>query len=204
MKSVLLKKNQIDEAAEFLKEGKVVVFPTETVFGIGVIYDSEESFHALVKAKHRSPDKPFTLMCHSVDEALSHSEADDKIRTVFKEFLPGELTVLVKAKNTLPEWVTLSTGVLGIRVPDSPIVHELLSRVGKPCLVTSANISGEKTAESAQEALKIFDGHIAAALEGHTSSNVPSTIIDLTGNEPKLIRQGALSFDRIVDYWRSL
>lgn len=204
MKSVLLKENEIDRAADFLKQGEVVVFPTETVFGIGVVYDDEDSFKALVNAKHRSPDKPFTLMCHSVEEALSHSETDEKIASVFKKFLPGELTILVKAKNNLPEWVTLGTGILGIRVPDSLLVNELLSKVGKPCLVTSANISGQKTVVSAQEALQVFGDEIAAALIGHPSSNVPSTIIDLTGEEPKLVRQGALSFDTIVDYWRSL
>lgn len=204
MKPILLEKDEIEIAVSFLREGKVIVFPTETVFGIGAIYDKEESFNALVNAKHRSPDKPFTLMCPSLEYAFKHCDADEKIVNLMKHFLPGELTVLIKAKNTLFPWVTLGTGILGIRVPDSPLVCDLLTRVGKPCLVTSANISGEPTVKSAEEAIVVFGDSIACALKGDVRSGLASTIIDLTQKEPKLIRQGSLSFDKIMEYWRTL
>lgn len=204
MKPILLNKNETEKGAALLREGKVVVFPTETVFGIGVIYDDEKSFNDLVVAKHRPPDKPFTLMCSSVQEATSCCDADDKVIKTMTEFLPGELTVLAKAKNNLPDWVSLGTGIIGIRVPDSRFVQELLSMVGKPCLVTSANISGKETVHSANEAIEVFGDSIAAAIEGETRSGVASTIVDLTDEEPRLIRQGSLSFATIEEYWRSL
>lgn len=204
MEPILLNEDQLDIAAKLLQEGKVVVFPTETVFGIGAIYDKEESFRALVNAKHRSPDKPFTLMCHSLQEAFNHCELSAKQQILMKHFLPGELTVLVRGNNLLPQWVTLGTGILGIRVPDSSFVCALLAKVGKPCLVTSANISGEPTVASAQEAIDVFGESIACAIEGETRSGKASTIIDLTQGDLRLIRQGGLSFDTIMKYWRNI
>ena len=200
----IVDENNLDLAAESLKNGGVVCFPTETVYGIGVVYDSEKAFNDLVKAKKRSPDKPFALMSSTVDMATKFIDVDEKRANLMKHFLPGEVTFLVKAREDLPKWVTLGTGVIGIRVPASDLVHDLIEKVGKPCLVTSANISGEPTSVSFEETRKTFDGIADVIVDGKCNSLHASTIIDITKDDIKLIREGGLSFETVLDYWGNL
>lgn len=199
----LIKETEIEKAAQVLKEGGVLVFPTETVYGIGTVYDNPDSYHALMLAKRRPSDKPFTLMCSSVKEALGFLEAPKLVQKTLEQFLPGELTVLVKAKREVtPEWVDFGTGVIGIRVPASNFVSRLIRSVGKPCLVTSANISSYPPAKTFEEAKAYFSEVADGIVDGLCLSMIPSTIVDLTGDEPKLVREGPLPFPVIENFWR--
>ncbi len=200
----IVDENNLAKASEALKEGGMVCFPTETVYGIGVIYDSREAFDDLVAAKRRSPDKPFALMSSSLDMAMKFIEIDGKRKKLLERFLPGEVTFLTNAKRDLPSWVTLGTGVIGIRVPASKLVHDLIETVGKPCLVTSANMSGEPTSATFEEAKDAFDGIADVIVNGKCNSLHASTIIDITHDEFKLIRKGALNYEDVLDYWRSI
>lgn len=187
-------------AAKVLRDGGVLVFPTETVFGIGVRHDSEEAYLRLIEAKRRSPEKPISLMCSSVEEALSLVETDPRVEAVMRRFLPGELTVLAKGRAGLPWWSDLRTGVVGVRVPGSLETREILDLVGVPCLVTSANISGEPPAKTMEEALKYFSGTVDGIMDGSVVSGTPSTIVDLSKGEPSLIREGALPYADILRF----
>lgn len=204
MMTKIVDDKNLDLAAEYLLEGGVVCFPTETVYGIGVVYDSEDAFNDLVKAKRRSPDKPFALMCSSIDMAKDFIEKNDRVCSLFDHFLPGEVTFLVKARADLPKWVTLGTGIIGIRVPASDFVQKLIGKVGKPCLVTSANMSGEPTSVSFEETKAVFDDIADVIVEGKCNSLQASTIVDVTGDGVKLIREGGLKFETILEYWRTL
>lgn len=194
-------RGDIEGAAEVLRGGGVLVFPTETVYGIGVRHDSEEAYRRLVEAKRRSPDKPISLMCSSVGEALSLIKPDQRAISVMKRFLPGELTVLVKGRDGLSWWNDLRTGVVGIRVPGSSDTRRLLSLVGCPCLVTSANISGEPPARTFEEAVSYFADSVDGIMEGTVASGTPSTIVDLSKDgDPRLVREGALPFADILRF----
>lgn len=197
----ILKLNEINEASSVLLNEDVLAFPTETVYGVGVVFDSKVAFERLVNLKRRSPDKPFALMCGSLKEAFGYIEVSDKAKKLMNHFLPGELTVLVRAKADLPAWVTLGTGVVGIRVPDSTYVKALIKEVGKPLLVTSANKSGEPTTRFFDEVVKVFDGELNAIVEGKCESLVPTTIVDLTKDSLTLIREGPIPFDTIKKFW---
>lgn len=190
-------------AAKLLQEGEVVTFPTETVYGVGVVFDSESAFKDLVALKKRPPNKPFSMMCDSLARAEPYLDIGSKERKTLAFFLPGELTFLLKAKKNLPSFVTLGTNVLGLRVPANEEVTSMLSMVGKPCLVTSANISGEPTAKTFEELDSSFLDK-TFVIRGECVSHLASTIVDLTGNEPLLIRQGKVPFSDIVSYWNSL
>lgn len=192
--------NEIEGAAKALKDGELVTFPTETVYGIGCIFDNEEAFKKLVAFKKRPPNKPFAMMADSLERALPYLEPTPKVRKLMEHFLPGELTVLLKAKDDLPWHVTLGTGVIGLRVPDSKDVQALLREAGKPCLVTSANISGEPTARNFEELTSCFKEE-TLCVKGECVSEKPSTIVLATGEELKLIREGALPFERLLRFW---
>ena len=199
----LFTEKDIESAARVLREGQILVFPTETVYGIGVVFDSETAFERLVAVKKRPPSKPFALMCSSLEEAFRYIDIDAKARAVMERYLPGELTVLVHAKKELPTHVTLGTGIIGIRVPASDYVQKLIAKVGKPCLVTSANISGQPTSTNYSEVLPIFTGLVGGIVKGECTSLLASTIVDLTdGRQITLIRQGKIPFEDLEKTWR--
>lgn len=193
----------IEKAASLLKGGKIVTFPTETVYGIGCIYNDETAFKELVNLKKRPPNKPFSMMADSLARVLPFLDITPRVKAMLEHFLPGEFTFLLKAKKDLPSFVTLGTNVLGLRVPDSIEVQNLLAEVGAPCLVTSANISGKPTSKTFEELDSVFLEN-TFVIRGSCVSLLPSTIIDLTKEKPLLIRQGKVTFDEILSYWNSL
>lgn len=205
MQTIKLDETKPELAAKILQEGKVLAFPTETVYGLGVVYDDKNAFDKLVETKKRPPNKPFALMCSSLEEAFKYVDVSNKAKKVMEKFLPGEITVLVKAKKDLPIWVTLGTGVIGIRVPDDDYIHRLFTLVGKPCLVTSANMSGDPTSRDYAEVLAKFDGKCPAIVKGECVSNTPSTIINLANDDTiSLVREGPVPFKKIEEFWRNL
>lgn len=180
--------------------GKVVSFPTETVYGLGVKYSSKDAFEKLVESKHRRPDKPFTLMLSKVEDIEKYAYTNNRINKIIGKFMPGEITILVRPREELYPWVTLGSEYIGIRVPDCKEVCELINSVGQPMLVTSANISSEPVCKNYEEVCKVFDGKISAIVKGKTRSSKPSTIV-ICDDKLSLIREGSISFEDIKRVW---
>ena len=185
------------DALKALDNHQVIAFPTETVFGLGVFYDDQTAYELLNKIKNRREDKPYTLMLGDVNKISDYADIDEKYLPIINKYMPGSLTILLKAKSNVPGYVTHNTGIIGIRVPSNQEALQLLSFVNKPLLVPSANKADQKPALSAQEVKEIFKDEIKIIVPGKVSSGLPSTIIDLTGDKIKLIRQGAISLEEI-------
>lgn len=183
-----------------IQEGEVVAFPTETVYGLGVIYDQEHAFEKLVDVKKRRPDKPFTLMLASEDQVQLYSQVNEKTKKVISTFMPGEITILVKPMENLYPWVTLNSKYIGLRVSGKKEVCELISKVNKPLLVTSANISSFPACVNFSETKEVFEGKVAYIVEGETFSSIPSTIV-ICDEELTLVRQGSIAFEDIKKVW---
>ena len=183
-----------------IKNGEVLAFPTETVFGLGVVYDSKEAFDNLCNVKKRKPDKPFTIMLSKKEDIALFVDLNDKMKNLIDKFMPGEVTFLFPVKGGLYPWVTLNHKTVGIRISASKDVRNLIKRVNKPMLVTSANMSGEETLLTSEEVYEKFNKKIPAIVEGVCESNIASTIV-LIGEELKLIRQGGVLFEDIVKEW---
>ena len=111
-----------------------MAFPTETVYGVGVIATEEKAYNALVASKRRPPAKPFSMMLSLLQDVEKFAEVGPKGKAVMEKYMPGEITVLVKAKEGLPHWITLGTPIIGIRIPDSAYVLSLIDKVGAPLL----------------------------------------------------------------------
>lgn len=193
-----------EEAVQALKKGEVVLFPTETVYGIASIASRQEAFDALCKAKNRPQNKPFTLMCSSLAQVVRYCEVDAGISNAMKLFMPGEVTFLLKARKGVSSLIDLGTGVVGVRVPNSPEVLDLIDRVGEPLLVSSANRSGGSPALDFEQAKSIFNGYVSLIIKGLCVSDIPSTIIDFTKEEPVLVRQGRVNADDIVKAYKDV
>ena len=193
----MISAKQISKAAGLLKRGKIVAFPTETVYGLGVVYDSKEAFQNLVHVKRRRPDKPFTLMCSSIEEIDNYAIVNDKARAIINHFLPGELTIILNTRPGVPEWVDLGTGHIGIRVPDDEIVRRMIGLVGKPLLVPSANRADQRPLTKDEEVIAEFDGEIAGIVTGQSKGATPSTVISAY-DRIIMLRQGNLRLDEIL------
>ena len=186
---------------EILLSNNVLAFPTETVYGLGVVYDSKLAFDRLVSLKKRSPDKPFTVMISSKEDVHKFAYIDEKIQRVIDEFFPGEITLLLKSKKCYP-WVNLNSDTIGIRMSASKDVCKLIGKVGKPLLVTSANISGFEAMNTAEDVYSTFKDDLKGIVKSsNKSSSVPSTIVLLKDGEIRLIRKGSIPFEKIKKIW---
>ena len=189
--------NVYQEALLALNNHQVIAFPTETVFGLGVFYDDQEAYELLNKIKNRREDKPYTMMLFDVKEISKYALINKKYLPIIEKYMPGSLTILVNSKENVPSYVTHNSGVIGIRIPSNKEALELLKFVKKPLLVPSANKADQKPALSSDEVKTIFKDEIRVIVPGEISSGLPSTIIDLTGEEIKLIRKGPISLEEL-------
>lgn len=198
METKLIRQEDYLLAVEALQDGEVIAFPTETVYGLGVIFDKEQSYQKMVEVKRRPPTQPFTLMCGKVSDIEKYALIDDKTSRIIAAFMPGQLTIIVRVKDDVPSFVTLGTGFIGIRVSSSPLVQDLINKVGKPLLVPSANKHGETPALKGEEAYEIFKGEVPFVIDGSSISNIPSTIIKID-DKIELIREGNIPFTKIME-----
>jgi len=193
----ILKATQLEEAAELLKQGKVIAFPTETVYGLGVIYDSKEAYDELVKVKRRPPTKPFTLMLAEKEDVPKFAQLNKESKAIVDKLMPGQLTMITKAQPGLPVWCVSDIGNIGIRIADYDLIRDLIRKTGKPLLVPSANKSGEQPGTTAEEVVSAFGDEIAAVVDGKTVSNMPSTIVLVEEKYTEIFREGAIKIEDI-------
>lgn len=189
--------NQLKEATQKLLNHGVVAFPTETVMGLGVVFDDYSAYQKLNIIKCRSEDKPYTLMLGTIEEISDYAYLNKDIEKVIKAFLPGPLTLLLRVKENIPSWVTHGGDVIGIRVSSNKTLLKLLSYVKKPLLVPSANKSGQKPAMTSIETKEIFKDELDYIVVGSAEGGVPSTVIDMTANNCKIVREGPITLEMI-------
>ena len=198
METKLIEKDKVIEIAELLREGKLVAFPTDTVFGLACIYDNEDSIRAMKMAKERPDSKPFPLMVGSKSQISDIAVVDDRNSKIIDKWMPGALTLVMNKKESVPDYVTNGESTIAIRMADDNFVLSLINAVGKPLLVTSANISNQPSATCDSEALEQLNGRIDGVVIGNSLGARASTIIDVTKKELVVLRKGPISLDRIL------
>ncbi len=189
----MLSTKEFKLAKNALDDSQVIAFPTETVMGLGVYYDDYKAYNLLNKIKNRPEEKPYTLMLGDVSDISTYAYVDERTNKIINAFMPGSVTLLLRAKENIPGYVTHNTGIIGVRVPNLKQLLDFIKYCGKPLLVPSANKSGEKPAVNSDEVKRIFKEEIKYIFEGQAPGGVPSTIIDLTGEEVKILREGPIS-----------
>ena len=186
-------------AKEALYNHGVIAFPTETVMGLGILYNDEEAYRKLNTIKRRPEDKPYTLMLKCKNDIKKYGIINEATQRVIDAFMPGSITILVPVKdNSVPSYVHHSTGVIGVRIPCNKVAIYVLKNAELPLLVPSANRSGEKPALNSDEVKSIFGNELDFVVLGEAKSGSPSTIVDLTKTEPKVIREGAIKEEEIL------
>ena len=196
MQTVILKADEqdaIQSALTLFREGDIVAFPTDTVYGLGADPFQASGIIKLFEAKGRDSNKAIAVLIGSLEQAsLVTDHLTDLAIRICEVFWPGGLTVIVPRKDSLPELIS-NTDRIGIRIPDHPLTLELLNSFG-PLATTSANLSGKTNAQSAQEVNEQLGSRIPMILDGGTCpGGVPSTVVDCSGDEPIILREGPVS-----------
>lgn len=197
MKTKKLHINQLEVAAELLKNGKIVAFPTETVFGMGIIFNNLKALEDLRRVKGRLENKPFTLVTSSVNEINQYAELSKPIKAVINEYMPGPLTVILRAKEKLIGPITNYSPFIGIRVSSDINVSNLIKLVGMPLLVPSANKSSTPPLQNSEEVYEQFKGEISAVITGQAKGSIASTVIKID-DKIELVREGEIPFSKIL------
>ncbi len=192
-------KNSLKEAANILKAGGIVGFPTETVYGLGANGLDPEAVKKIYLAKGRPSDNPLILHIGEVDQLDYLVEDIPPIAyKCIEEFWPGPLTIIFKRSDIVPDIITAGLDSVAVRMPKDPIARELINLAGLPIAAPSANLSGRPSPTSANHVIEDMTGKIEMIIDGgETGIGLESTVLDLSGVTPMILRPGGISYETI-------
>ncbi len=189
----------LTRSLEILQAGGLVAFPTDTVYGVGALAFNADAVESIYAAKERPNEKAIPVLLGDLADLQKLTLIIPNMAlTLAAQFWPGALTLVIQKHPALPEAVS-NISTVGVRVPDHPLARALLRAAG-PLAVTSANRSGQPSPSTAQEVMAQLGGRVALILDGgKTPGGIPSTVVDCTGAEPKILREGPLSEQQILE-----
>ena len=187
--TIIYEKEQLSEIIAAVQAGQTIAFPTDTVYGLGVISTDAQALERLKAAKGRPDSKPIPTMVASVEQLRTVACVDERAEKIAEAFLPGALTMVMKRQADLPEYMTNGWETIGVRMPDDAFVLALIAGCGAPMLVSSANRSGEATGTTFEEGI----------VKGTCGCMSASTIIDLSQDEVKVLREGPITKAQIEE-----
>lgn len=189
----------LQHAADVLVHGGVVAFPTDTVYGLGALTSRAESIERLYLIKGRNHTKAIAVLLASIPDLKKVAAKYNRAALQIAEaFWPGPLTLVVPRRPDLPNALS-SSNTIGVRIPNHPVTLALLRLTG-PLAVTSANLTGQENARTAREVLAQLDGRFHLLIDGgETPGGVPSTVVDVTGKKPVILRAGPIGEKAILD-----
>lgn len=194
-------KKEVEILAKAIKEGKVVVCPTDTVYGLLADARDEKAVRKLFKIKKRPEGKPTPIFVKDMKMAKQFAGISEGQEKFLKKVWPGKITVVLKRKNRLPKILFGNKRTIGLRIPNYKLVNILLERLNFPLTGTSANISGEPPSTKIKEVIVQFRNQRnqpdLILDRGDLKPSLPSTVIDLTSKTPKILREGAVSTEKI-------
>jgi L-threonylcarbamoyladenylate synthase len=183
----------IQKAATAIQNGGLVVYPTDTVYGLGCNPFDEKAVNKLATVKVRNKTN-FPVLVDTIGRARGLGYINGDAEALALRFWPGPLTIIVSSRATLPLQVIGPEKMIGLRIPGRKDTVELISKSGGSLIGTSANISGEPSSKSADDALKVFEGKVDIVLDGGLmSANVESTVVRKTKSNIQVLREGAIS-----------
>lgn len=194
-----LEYEKLKEPAKIIKDGGIVVFPTETVYGIGTNGLNEKAIRKLYEVKQRPLSKPISLLVSNIEMvnivAKNISELEYKIMDTF---FPGPLTIILEKKDIVPNILTANTNTVGIRMPSGKIARKLIEYANVPIATPSANITGRPSGTNIKQIQKDFEGKVDYFIDnGESELGIPSTIVRVINNEVHILRQGSISKEEI-------
>lgn len=204
MKIISKNKSAIKNAVNTLQKGGLIIYPTETVYGIGVDATNQRAVEKLTTYKNRPFGKPYSVAVTDIKMAEKYATLNTNAKELYKKFLPGPLTIVSRGKHVLAKGVESEDGTLGIRIPKYKLVIDVIKAFGKPITATSANASYKKRPYSIDDILKNIGRKQKALVDliidaGTLPRNEPSTVVDTTLDDPVVLRQGDIKLKEKIE-----
>ena len=192
-------KGSIELAGSVLRCGGIVAFPTDTVYGLGAVYTDEDAVRNIFLAKGRDEGKPLSILVSDISQAeLLAAEVPGKALRLMKAFWPGALTLIFRKRPEISDLITAGGDTIGIRMPDYKITTDIIRAAGSPLAAPSANTSGKRSSVTAEDVSEDLAGRIDMIIDGGACPvGISSTVVDMTGDEPVILRQGTITEDMI-------
>ena len=200
METKIGKEEILDECAELIKQGEIVAFPTETVYGLGGNAFNESAVKKIYEAKNRPSDNPFIVHVPDIKDIEKAAYLTEEAEKIFEIFSPGPITVVLKKKKEIPYCVTAGLDTVGIRIPSHPLGRAFLEKCGCPIAAPSANLSKRVSPTTAERVYEDMKGRIPAILDGGPCEvGIESTVLSLV-EEPVILRPGAVTAEMLAPY----
>ena len=190
---------QIETGISILKQGGLVAYPTDTVYGLGVGVNIPQAVERVYRVKERPSDMALPLLLADISQISEVAELVPPIGWILaNKFLPGALTMVLLKSRSVPDIITAGGGTVAIRIPAHPVPVALVRGLGMPIVGTSANLSGKPSALTADEVYSQFGNKVNLVIDGgKCPGGRESTIIDVTGEVPEILREGAISIGEL-------
>jgi tRNA threonylcarbamoyl adenosine modification protein (Sua5/YciO/YrdC/YwlC family) len=183
-------KRHLRQAAEILRKGGIVVYPTDTLYGIGCDLNNRKAIRRLIEIKDRPKLKPFSLICPNLQDIAHYTILSNADYKILRRFLPGPYTFIVRASKEIPKLMVSKQKTIGIRIPDNSIVLELVQEFGGPLCTTSVSLEDNETIQDPELIHSRLRDQIDLVLDGGIAVSDPSTVVDLTVDPPAVVRKG--------------
>lgn len=180
----------INKAVDVLKSGGVIIFPTDTFYGLGCDLFNKEGIEQLFSIKHESDSKLFSFICANLKEISNYAKVSDYAYKAMKKLLPGPYTFILPAAKIVPKKLWDKRKTVGIRVPDHPVARQLVELLRNPIVSTSVSSRKGEPLFDPFEIRNIFNSQVDLMLASGRISHKPSSVVDLSGEEPEVIREG--------------
>ena len=185
---------QLDEICAFLEAGEIMIMPTDTLYGIACDALNPKAIERSCRLKNINPEKThLSIICSDISMAAEYARFDNKAFRLLRDYTPGPFTFLFKSASSLPK-AFKGRKVVGVRIPDLQICRDIVERLGHPLLSTSIEYADEDYAVSPGLIAEAYDGLVDLFIEGDEGATLPSTIVDCTGPEPVVTREGKGEF----------
>ncbi|HCV42286.1 MAG TPA: threonylcarbamoyl-AMP synthase [Bacteroidetes bacterium] len=183
----------IGKAVDVLRAGGVVIYPTDTVYGMGCSAEDKKAIEKIYLIKRQRQDKPFSFVCSDLKHISEYAHVSNAAFKVMKHLIPGPYTFILPAAKMkqLPKILVSKRKTVGIRVPDSPITQALVKELGHPILSTSVSFESGELVNDPYTIIEKFKNQVEMIIDGDIPTSEPSSVIDLTDETPKVVRVGA-------------
>lgn len=181
----------IRRVVECLEQGGVIVYPTDTTYGIGCDIFNKKGVKKIYQIKKRDPRKPFSFICADLSDVASYAQVSNFAFKTMKRNLPGPYTFVLEATRTVPDLLTTKQKTVGIRIPDNPIALAIVRELGHPLVTTSANVSGEEVHQDPSRIEEVLGRSLDMVIDGGILNGEPSSIISLIDDHAEVLRQGS-------------
>lgn len=181
---------QIQQVASCLKDGGVIIYPTDTHYGIGCDIHNKKAIERIYQIRQKDKKTPFSFICPDLTDISRYAKVDNNAYRILRRLLPGPYTFILEGTREVPKMMLTKRKSVGIRVPDHKIAQAILAALGNPIISTTAKKPGEPASRDIETLYEIFGNQVDMVIDGGDVPGEDSSVIDLTGEIPEVVREG--------------